>query len=278
MRLAKLYIFLFSMFCLEQMQVYAQSDSILYPRLNKKYIVSCFSDTRDVAVSPVKWKAKDWLIFSSTLGTVALVSTQDLKVYDFFERNRNSTTQNISTYALEPWGSGVYSLGSMGLLFMGAKVFHNKKAEGAALTATKAFFLSSMFVTVAKQLIHRHRPYQVREDAIAGKGLFSQYIIDGPASNLSYTSFPSGHTNAIFAVASSISYTYRDKFWVPVLAYSIAGFSGVSRIHDRKHWASDVLMGAVSGWAIGRFVAKHNEWKYTPLIGVNNIGVLIDIN
>lgn len=274
----KYHLCLLSLFCCIQLQLHAQSDSISYPQLNKKYVISYFSDTKDLAVAPLRWKAKEWIEFGGVIGATALVSTQDLKVYDFFGRNRSKFAKHLSAYALEPWGSGVYSMSSMGLLFLGSKIFHNRKAEGAALSATKAFLLSSVFITVAKQLIHRHRPYQAKEGADKGENAFSQYLIDGPFSDLSYTSFPSGHTDAIFAVASSLAYTYRDKPWVPVLAYSVASLTGISRIYDQKHWASDVLMGAAAGWAIGRFVAKHNEWKYTPLIGANKLGILIDIN
>ena len=279
MKAYRFFVFAFLFSIIFQHAAIAQVDALSYPQVDKAYVFSYFSDTKSLLLSPVKWQKKDWIIFSSAIAASALISTQDVNVYRFFNRNKNSTTESISTYGLEPWGSGLYSMGSMGLLYIGGKIFQDKKAEGASLNATKSFLLSSLLVTIAKQLVHRHRPYQVAMDTLQGSS-FSQYFMDGPqfkGSYFKYTSFPSGHTTAIFAVASSIAYSYRDKPWVSLLAYSAAGLTGISRIHDDKHWASDVFMGAALGWAVGRFVSKHNEWKISPAVGFNQMGVRIQI-
>jgi hypothetical protein len=40
--------------------------------------------------------------------------------------------------------------------------------------------------------------------------------------------------------------------YVDVLAYSVATLCALSRVHNNKHWASDIFIGAV----IGHLVAK----------------------
>lgn len=63
-------------------------------------------------------------------------------------------------------------------------------------------------------------------------------------------SFPSGHTSAAFSTATSLAYSYGWKAGVPAFAMAVA--SGVSRVADDKHWASDVVAGAFIGIIWGR--------------------------
>lgn len=63
-------------------------------------------------------------------------------------------------------------------------------------------------------------------------------------------SFPSGHTSAAFSTATSLTYAYGWKAALP--AYGLAALSGLSRIADDKHWASDVVAGAFLGIIWGR--------------------------
>jgi membrane-associated phospholipid phosphatase len=69
-------------------------------------------------------------------------------------------------------------------------------------------------------------------------------------------SFPSGHTSNAFAMASVVQQHYGWKIGVP--AYALAGLMGASRIHQDKHWLSDVVAGAGLGLIVGRTVARVN--------------------
>ncbi len=61
-------------------------------------------------------------------------------------------------------------------------------------------------------------------------------------------SFPSGHTATAFMCATMLHKEYGGVSpWYSVGAYSIATFTGVSRILNNKHWLSDVLVGAGIG-------------------------------
>jgi len=65
-------------------------------------------------------------------------------------------------------------------------------------------------------------------------------------------SFPSGHTSVSFAAATVLQRHFGWKTGVP--AYAMASFVAASRIHERRHFLSDVTFGAalgiVSGWAV----------------------------
>ena len=238
------------------------------------YFNSSWADVKGVMTAPVRWKSSDWILFSSAIAASVIISTQDQAIYRFFERNRSARTDNLSGYGLEPWGSGVYSLPLLGSMFIYGSAGNNTKAKVTALAGFKSYLVAGVLANMTKNIIRRHRPYQSADHT---DGSQSHYLFGGPLGQRGYASFPSGHTTAAFAVASSVSYIYRDKPWVPVLAYGLAGLAGLSRVHDQKHWGSDIIMGAFFGWAIGRFMAKSDEARFIPVSTVSGPGIGIQI-
>jgi undecaprenyl-diphosphatase len=66
------------------------------------------------------------------------------------------------------------------------------------------------------------------------------------------SSFPSGHATAAFTAATILAHTgHGDVFW-----YAAATVVAGSRVYVRMHHASDVVVGAALGLALGR-VARH---------------------
>lgn len=66
--------------------------------------------------------------------------------------------------------------------------------------------------------------------------------------NSSANSFPSGHTATAFLGAAILAEEYKDQsILYSIGGYSIATATGVFRILNNRHWASDVLVGAGIG-------------------------------
>ena len=78
-------------------------------------------------------------------------------------------------------------------------------------------------------------------------------------------SFPSGHTSHIFTVATIANELYGKQ--VGAVAYCLAALVATSRIHDNKHYLSDVIFGAGLGTAVGRGFAL----TYRDRINNNNL-------
>ena len=70
-------------------------------------------------------------------------------------------------------------------------------------------------------------------------------------------SFPSGHASASFALAASLDELYGNMIGLP--AYLIAAAVAAQRIHDNKHWLTDVIAGAALGTVIGRGYGRRHE-------------------
>jgi len=79
-------------------------------------------------------------------------------------------------------------------------------------------------------------------------------------------SFPSGHSSAAFATASVLERHLGYRGALPTFA--IAAYVATSRMHDNRHFLSDVLfggaLGIASGWTV---VGRHGRSNYalTPM-------------
>lgn len=77
-----------------------------------------------------------------------------------------------------------------------------------------------------------------------------------------FRSFPSQHTAVAFAGAELLWQEYKHHSpWYGVAGYGIAACTGLLRIYNDKHWASDVLAGA----GIGILSAKAAYWLYPSM-------------
>ncbi len=77
--------------------------------------------------------------------------------------------------------------------------------------------------------------------------------------------FPSGHSAGSWALATVVDCQYRHKRWVRVLAFSLAGLVSVSRIFEREHFPSDVFVGGVLGFMIGRHMCHSRPSPDVPV-------------
>jgi membrane-associated phospholipid phosphatase len=94
-----------------------------------------------------------------------------------------------------------------------------------------------------------------------------KYAVDRTRPNGDPRSFPSGHASAAFATATVLQSHYGWKLGLPMFA--AAGYTAVSRVTENKHWASDVMFGAVVGMTSGRTVTvrlRRTRLAVTPRV------------
>lgn len=65
-------------------------------------------------------------------------------------------------------------------------------------------------------------------------------------------SFPSGHAATSFGFASAMAHEYPHNKWVAIASYSAAVVVSGLRFSGKKHFPSDLLIGATVGYPIGR--------------------------
>lgn len=201
-------------------------------------------------VSVHQWEEKGWWTAAGILTTGLVVYSLDDEIRASFQSNRNATTDGIAKYVAEPFGSGLYSLGGSAIAYGIGYLTDDYKLQRTSAQAVKAFVLTGGATQIMKQLTHRARPYEMGDPNL----WYGPTGISGD-----FDAFPSGHTSVAFAVASVYAYSYSENPWVGITAYSFATLTGLSRINDDVHWASDVFFGAALGWYVGRTIVKTDE-------------------
>ena len=75
------------------------------------------------------------------------------------------------------------------------------------------------------------------------------------------SSFPSGHAIHAWSVAAVIASEYSDHRSAQVAAYGIATAVSMARFTGEKHFLSDIFVGSVLGFGIGRYVYHAHHRK-----------------
>jgi membrane-associated phospholipid phosphatase len=131
------------------------------------------------------------------------------------------------------------------------RVFDHAKVSHLGMDLLRAQIVTTALVQPIKYATHRERP-------------------DG--SN--HQSFPSGHAAITFAGATVLE---RHVGWRnSLLAYAVATYVAASRLHDNKHYLSDVVFGAAVGTIAGRTVTQHgrDNWTFIPVDVPGGVAVL----
>jgi len=223
-------------------------------KVNKYLLSKCWTDSKKIVTAPVRWKKSDWQKFSLFTVTTGAMMFTDEPILDFMQDHRSPVLDKVSKYGLEPFGN-YYNLAACSGFLLYGLLSDNPKSKSTGILAFESLALASLFVRIPKILFGRTRPDDWQQP--------SPFDFKGPFHG---TSFPSGHTTAVFAVASVIANQYSDTGWVPILSYSVATLTGLSRIYDNRHWASDVFLGAVIGTAIGNMVCQNNKDRKLTII------------
>jgi membrane-associated phospholipid phosphatase len=176
---------------------------------------------------------------------------------------------NINAYFLKSGGGGFFKpgkvIGSLPfLLGTGVTTWavgrqkHQPRAQHIGMDLIESALLSEGFVEAIKFSVRRDRPE--REDGTRASGY----------------AFPSGHATMSFAAATVMQQHLGWKWAVPT--YSFASYVAVSRLHDIRHWGSDVAFGAGLGIIIGRSVTWHGRNFYaSPMLLRKGAGVMVNV-
>lgn len=201
---------------------------------------------------------KDALLLGAFMIGTAAVAPVDLKIAS---RLQDPGTQE--NRFLKNAATGFRLLGDPGSLVTGAGVYlvgragGNRRAEALGLHSVESILLADMIGGGIKFVAGRQRPFA---DI---KTPYNFQLWRGFQGD-QYRSFPSGHTIAAFAFASTV--TRESQFWWPHAAFYVgtvfyggAGLVGLSRVYNNQHWASDVVAGAALGTIVGLKVVRYTH-------------------
>jgi membrane-associated phospholipid phosphatase len=126
---------------------------------------------------------------------------------------------------------------------------HDSYSEKTALLAGEAYADSAVVAVVLKIAMRRLRPSDIPPSGPFSDTFFSSHVSHAGINS----SFPSSHATAAFAVATVFAHRYRQRRWVPWVAYGMASVISFSRVTNQAHFPSDVFLGAALGFTISEF-------------------------
>lgn len=144
--------------------------------------------------------------------------------------------------------AGIYGLGLLD---------GQRRTEDLGLHTLMAVGLASSETGILKMVIGRARPRKSPDNA-RNFGFLRGLRDD------EYRSFPSGHSTAAFAFASTVA-SETQRWWpgtrwiIGPILYGGATLTGLSRIYDNAHWASDVMAGAAIGTFTGIKIVRYQH-------------------
>jgi membrane-associated phospholipid phosphatase len=178
--------------------------------------------------SNLKWDA----LF---LGGTGILIATDSNASRALPGNTVNVSRNISNVGL--YGTSA----AAGVLWLSGMATHNEHARETGALSAEAFANAVPFYVGVQLISGRQRPNEGN-----GNGLFGR-------NNALSSSFPSGHALFTWSMASVIAHEY-PRPWVKWLVYGTATAASVTRFSGREHFPSDMVVGSVIGYLIGRHI------------------------
>ena len=206
------------------------------------------SDAWFLASSPARMDGRDALTLAGVVAATAVVFNHDEAILRAARRNHDDPIYapiKRLGYNLEPVGL----MGNTLPWYFGTMVV-GYAAGSRPLTVIPAEIIESHFLAggvrnLSKLLLGRRRPFENQ-----GPRAFE---FDGG------TSFPSGHTSVVFELATILS-QHAQRWPVTVTTYALATTVAIQRVDSGNHWASDVVVPAITGTLIARtIVDRHRQ-------------------
>ena len=232
----------------------------------RNYYVLLASDLKQEFTKPFHMTCRDWGKFGKFAVAATAMGFEDeaiqRKALALYNKSNSVRTigKNITNFG------GLYEAYTLAAFGAYGILFKNEKVKTTTLLATQAVFTGFVTEAIVKTITGRARPNSYppiieAEPKFLGPFGKTGKDVTGARSN---SSFPSGHTTAVFAAATVFAVEYRNKPAIPIVAYTIASLVGLSRVSENKHWATDVFTGAALGYLTGRQVSL-NFHRYAKI-------------
>jgi membrane-associated phospholipid phosphatase len=170
------------------------------------------------------------IIFFAACGVyLSIASSKNI----FFQLNAFHCEQLDIFFNQCTWlGDGVFSIIVFVILLLLQRL-------NLAVQVITGYLFSGILAQIAKHFLHAPRPHTI----IASTEY--HYFIEG-VTHTGMSSFPSGHTTSIFALAVLMALNTPNKRMIPAFVIP-AILTGYSRIYLGEHFLLDVTAGALLG-------------------------------
>lgn len=169
-----------------------------------------------------------------------IIST-DQSIFLFINQHLWNSYTGFAMFVLTQLGSGYFLLP---LVISGLLIFDRKNALKVIVVSIVAILFGGIIVHILKELVQRPRPlaeplFEAININVCGRALCGK------------NSFPSGHSQAAFSIATVLSGYYKKQF---LLFYLLAGLAAFSRVYIGVHYPFDIIAGSMIGHISAKLV------------------------
>lgn len=208
----------------------------------KRVFINLPGDQKAIWTSPFHLRFGDAPWVAPLAGATGLFFARDRSIIEREHSNPTaiSRSDNIAT------GGTIALAGVPAMMYVWGSLTGSGRSKETGLLTGEALINSFVVGEALKSVFGRERP-----TLTAGQGRFFQ--------NFGDPSFPSIHSTLSWTAASVVAHEYPG--WLSqTLAYTTASAVSIARVTGRKHFPSDVIIGAGLGWLIGRQVyTRHHD-------------------
>ena len=215
----------------------APSDKLSHPN-EREFFKHLALDQRAIWTSPAHIQSKDfkWLLPSSGIAAGLFVTDPDSS-FGMASYHPN-TWKDVSNYGLGA------AFGTTAAMYAWGFMTHSEHPRETGVLATEAMLDVLPMQFAIRGVTGRLRPYQSN---------YQNVFFDGGSS------FPSNHSALAWAFASVVAHEYPN-IYAQLGAYGLATGVSLARVASSQHYLSDVFIGGLIGYQVGRQVYKmrHN--------------------
>ena len=203
--------------------------------------------------------AKDAVLAASFVGATLLMFPLDKQAAHALQDSStqaNRLLKHTTTDVEIITSPGAYIIG--GALYAVGRLGKWDRVADLGWHGTEALIVGELVAVVIKGTMGRQRPY------VEPRNSNSYQLFRGFGGSDKFRSFPSGHSTSAFAAAAAVT-SETSRFWpegtwiVGPILYAGAALTGISRMYNNRHWASDVLVGAGIGTFAGLKVVRYHH-------------------
>lgn len=168
----------------------------------------------------------------------------------------NRKLQGLATFVRTVATPGSYVIG--GTMYVAGRLSKSEHLADLGWHGTESLIVGELVAGAIKGTAGRQRPH------VRPRNPNSFQLFRGFGRDDEFRSFPSGHTTSAFAAAAAVS-SETSRWWpgtrwvIGPALFAGAALTGVSRMYNNRHWASDVLVGAGIGTFAGLKVVRYHH-------------------
>jgi len=204
----------------------------------KNFLRHLAIDQKNIWTSPAHVTRSDltWLVPSAGIAT-GLFVTDPSSSFGMASYHANAW-KDVSNYGLGA------ALGTTGAMYLWGHITNNDRARETGVLATEAMIGVLPMQFAIRGATGRLRPYEAN---------FQNVFFDGG------NSFPSNHSAVAWAFAAVVAREYPNRY-AQIGAYGLATAISLARVESSQHFLSDVFIGGLIGYQVGRHIYKtrHN--------------------